>query len=201
MNAMLIKELIQLKRLGFVTKIIFFLTAVLLISSFGIRTNILLWVLIFAFNTYAVSSMLRFDVPTYWNRWCVTTPIPRGDFVKSKYIISSMYEILAVIAAAVGMYIFISTHQTAPMKEICYAVSAVSFLVLIDTVTLVFIFWHGGYHGGQEAYIINLILVLAFIMIPVSFTSNISWIFLLLSLAARISSLPLSVCLYEQRSL
>lgn len=201
MKAMLMKELLQLRRTCSAKTVILFIVSVLCISVMGVRTNILLWFIIFSFNSYAVGAILRLDVPTFWNRWCVIMPVSRGDVVKSKYALALFYELIALAAVLAGMYVFLNVHNAVWITEVRYAVSAMSFLLMIDTVKLTCIFWRGGYHGGNISYVINILIFIVYLLAPISFSSNFAWFFLAFSLALRAASLPFSVWLYERRSL
>ncbi len=200
MNGMLLKEALQLKRQGIANTIMSVIAGLIIISIFGIRTNILTWLFIWTFNGRIAGGILRFDVPSHWNRWCVAAPIPRGDVVKSKYALICFYELVAFLITAVGITIFIALNNVTPIHEIRYAFSMAAVLMLFDTITLVCIFWRGGYHGGNTAYIINL-LFMAGITFLLPLSGNFAWYFIVFAVIIRAASLPLSVWLYERRSL
>lgn len=201
MNGFIIKELLQLRREKLWTAIIMLISV--LLCAVGAVTRATSFI-IFMLNSYFAAGIMGVDVGTAWNRWCVTTPLGRRKVIESKYFILALREVAAIFIAFLGVVIFktLGLNSDDYLYNFQYITLAFSLLILADTVTLVLVFWRGSYRGSRIAFVINVIFLVvltvfaqqlvAFEYLPLIF---------IITVIIRAASRPLSIWLYERRSL
>lgn len=164
LTPMLIKEIIQIKHS--IISWLFIIPVLTIICSAIVRpSGIIIYVLFVSYIETAYCCIMNADVNSRWNIFSVTIPAGRTAVIRSKYILAAFYELIYIIALGAGIflrYIFPSSNEDI-FKDIIKYLGLISAMLLCGSVTLTLIFKKGSFHGGRVAYILNIVIFLAFI--------------------------------------
>lgn len=210
---MLTKEIIQIKHS--IISWLCIIPALTLICSAIFRPNgIIIYMLFVSFIETAYCCIMNYDVSSRWNIFCIAMPVDRAAVIGSKYILASFYELVYIAALSIGTIIWccFSGKTELSYNDIIKYLGIISTMLLCGNLTLTLIFKKGAFHGGRIAYILNIVIFIAFIFgytvlgalaekngYPICFTILSAVIVILLFL--RYVSYRLSLKYYRKRDL
>ena len=210
---MLTKEIIQIKHS--VISWLFIIPVLTIICSAIFQPNgIIIYILFVSFIETAYCCIMNDDVNSRWNIFSVTFPSGRSAVIRSKYILASFYELVYITALGIGIIIWcrFSGKAEYSYNDILEYLGIISTMLLCGSLTLTLIFKKGSFYGGRIAYILNIVIFVAFIFVfagfralaekagyPLYFTIAAAIITVLLIL--RYLSYKLSLKYYSKRDL
>lgn len=161
---MLTKELIRIKH-SIISWLLIIPALTIIYSAIFQPNGIIIYILFGSFIETAYCYIMNDDVDSRWNIFSVAMPAGRTAVIRSKYILASFYELVYIASLSIGTIIWylFSSKTGHSYDDIIKFLGIISTMLLCGSLTLTLIFKKGAFHGGRIAYILNIVIFIAFI--------------------------------------